>query len=152
MAEIAMLMVALGGLYVISNHDSQSNERSGFENMGQASNALPYIHPPQPPINYQIDNNRVGNTNPNKYNRPNQTTDKFFSPSIYKEIERNNPRDTVGGSTKTNYSLTGEPLNKDNFKHNNMVPFFGSRIKGSTVSADIAQSQLDHMQGAGVTT
>ena len=149
MAEIAMLMVALGGLYVISNHDSQSNERSGFENMGQASNALPYIHPPQPPINYPIDNNRVGNTNPNKYNRPNQTTDKFFSPSIYKEIERNNPRDTVGGSTKTNYSLTGEPLNKDNFKHNNMVPFFGSRIKGSTVSADIAQSQLDHMQGAG---
>ena len=123
MAEIAMLMVALGGLYVISNHDNDSREVAGFENMGEVSNALPNINPSQPPINYPIDNKRVSNTNPNKYNHPNQTTDKFFSPSIYKEIERNNPKDSVGGSTKTNYSLTGDPLNKDNFKHNNMVPF-----------------------------
>ena len=26
-------------------------------------------------------------------------------------------------------SLTGEPINPENFKHNNMVPFFGSKIK-----------------------
>jgi len=150
MAEIAMLVVALGGLYVISNHDNEPRELAGFENMGEAPNALPSINPPQPPINYPIDNKRVSDTNPNKYYHPNQTTDKFFTPSaVYKEIERNNPKESVGGSTKTNYSLTGEPLNKDNFKHNNMVPFFGSRIKGSSVSADIAQSQLDNMQGSG---
>jgi len=46
MAEIAMLMVALGGLYVISNHDNEPRELAGFENMGEASNALPSINPP----------------------------------------------------------------------------------------------------------
>ena len=30
-----------------------------------------------------------------------------------------------------------------------MIPFFGAKVKGATVSADIAQTQLDNMQGQG---
>jgi hypothetical protein len=135
MAEIAILMVALGGLYVISNHDKEE----GF------TTATDQTTPPV--INYPVikENKQDINT----YLNANQTTDKFFNPNVFETIERNNPRDSVGGSTQTNKSLTGEPINKQNFKHNNMVPFFGARVKGSTASADVTQSNLDTMQGAG---
>lgn len=40
-------------------------------------------------------------------------------------------------------------MNKDNFTHNNMVPFFGSKIRGATADNQVSQSILDNKQGAG---
>lgn len=145
MAELAIPLVALGGLYVISNHDKKDE---GFTNMGAPANALPNVVPPTPPINYPVTKG-VSDSNPRRYANPNQTTDKFFNQQVFERVEQNNPRDSVGGTTQTSMSLTGEPINKAEFKHNNMVPFFGARVKGATVGADIAQTQLDNMQGAG---
>ena len=145
MAELAIPLVALGGLYVISNHDKKDE---GFTNMGAPQNALPNVVPPTAPINYPVTKG-VKDSNPRRFPNANQTTDKYFNQEIFQQIEQNNPRDSVGGSTRTAMSLTGEPINKAEFKHNNMVPFFGARVKGSTVSADISQTQLDNMQGAG---
>ena len=145
MAELAIPLVALGGLYVISNHDKKDE---GFANMGAPTNSLPNVVPPTPPINYPVTKG-VSDSNPRRYPNANQTTDKFFNQQVFERVEQNNPRDSVGGTTQTSMSLTGEPINKADFKHNNMVPFFGARVKGATVGADIAQTQLDNMQGAG---
>jgi hypothetical protein len=47
------------------------------------------------------------------------------------------------------YSLTGEPINLTNFKHENMVPFYGGKIKGQLYGANKAESILDNMVGSG---
>jgi hypothetical protein len=148
MAELAIPLIALGGLYVISNHDKEdkNNSKEPFtQNVNSNSLSQTYSNPP---INYPV-TKKISNDNPMRYKNPNQTTDKFFNNSTVETIEQNNPRDSVGGSTRTTLSLTGDPINKNDFKHNNMVPFFGAKIKGATASADIAQTRMDNMQGAG---
>ena len=45
--ELAVPLLALGGLYVSSN---QENKKEGYENMGKPVNSLPNYE--QPPINY----------------------------------------------------------------------------------------------------
>ena len=151
MAELAIPLVALGGLYVISNHD-KDNEKSkeGFVSRGSNRNPgpLPGVDPPTPPINYPK-NTPLEKTNVRYYPDANQTTDKYFRQDVFQHIEQNNPRESNGGGTQQALSLTGKPINKGDFKHNNMVPFFGARVKGSSTSHDGAQSRLDNMQGAG---
>lgn len=46
-------------------------------------------------------------------------------------------------------SLSGEPIQTHDFKHNNMVPFYGSKGGGKAPSDDLAESRLDNMQGSG---
>lgn len=144
MAELAIPFITMLGLYVISKHN---NNEEQFTNIGdtkqQALKSYNPIH-----INYPI-NKPVLLENNDNYINANQTTDKYFKSSIIEKVEQNNPKDSVGGSIRSSTSLTGEPINKKNFKHNNMVPFFGARIKGSGPSADIAETQLDNMQGSG---
>ena len=60
---------------------------------------------------------------------------------MVKEVDERNPRDSVGGGVKPQMSLTGEPIDKSSFKHNNMVPFYSGKSNGATVSADICRSQ-----------
>lgn len=145
MAELAIPLIALGGLYVMSNHE-KNDKKEGFTSEDN-TNLIANTYTP-PPINYPM-NKKISTDDPMIYTNPNQTTDKFFKKNIYEKVEQNNPRDSVGGSTQTALSLTGAPINKKDFKHNNMVPFFGAKIKGASSSCDIAQSQLDNMQGAG---
>jgi len=142
MAELAIPLIALGGLYVMSNHNKEetTSKKEPFTSMDKPATHIP--------INYPV-GKKISADDPMRYNNPNQTTDKFFKNNTYEKVEQNNPRDSVGGSTQTSLSLTGKPINKKEFKHNNMVPFFGAKIKGATCSTDIAQSQLDNMQGAG---
>ena len=148
MAEIAVPLIALGSMYVISN---QEKKKEGYSNQGTSlnrnPNALPGVVPPTPPVNYPIDT-PVKNSNVQKYPSANQATDKYFGNGVYEKTAYPNPGNSLGGVQQT-FSLTGEAINKSNFKHNNMVPFFGGKIKGATVSADIAESVLDNMQGQG---
>ena len=41
------------------------------------------------------------------------------------------------------YSLTGEKVTKDHFKHNNMVPYFGGSIRGNTKEMNSYEQILD---------
>ena len=141
--ELAVPLLALGGLYVASN---QEEKKEGYENMGKPVNSLPNNAPL--PINYPK-TAPVNNTNPNIYHDPNIVTDRYFKPSIYQEY-RNGP-DQFGNVSKTNEfkSLTGNNISKSNFKHNNMAPFFGGKMRGSTQDANLSESVLDNMIGSG---
>ena len=46
-------------------------------------------------------------------------------------------------------SLTGDVIQPNDFKHNNMVPFFGSKGGGKAPSDELAESRLDNLQGSG---
>ena len=157
MAEIAIPLIALGSMYIVSKQkdkkiksDIEGSYAEGYTNMTKIKNQLPGINPPNPPINFPLTEPVKTSNNTSAYMNPNQTTDKFFNPANYSQQEtRNNGNYGVGGGTQTAYSMTGKPIDKDQFKHNNMMPFFGGKIRGATADTNITESVLDNMQGQG---
>lgn len=145
MAELAIPLIALGSMYIISKQTNDSKEK--FTMMGKSTNNLVNSMPSE--INYPI-SSEVGSNNVMKYNNANQTTDAFFNQNtVSQRIENMNPLDSVGGGVKQVVSLNGEPIIHSDFKHNNMVPFFGSKIKGASSSYETSEQILDSKQGQG---
>tara|TARA_B100001094_G_C18168338_1_gene793529 strand:- start:563 stop:2341 length:1779 start_codon:yes stop_codon:yes gene_type:complete len=143
MAQLAIPLIALGGFYIISNHNKNADEENE-ETIEKFTNKESNI-----PVNYPIVNNKSLTDNVNNYPNANQSTDKYFDYNITKKVLENNPEESVGSNKKVHMSLTGEPIDNNNFEHNNMAPFFGSKTNGASVSSDIAETRLDNMQGAG---
>jgi hypothetical protein len=150
MVELAIPLIALGSMYVMSNQN-KSNKKTfeGYTNMTNTKNELPYINPQQPAINYPITAS-VTNSNVNKYPNSTQTLDKYFNTKNYAKVEVNDATQYgVGGSVQQNYSLTGKPIEIERFKHNNMVPFFGAKVKGATANRDSTEGLMDNLMGVG---
>jgi hypothetical protein len=140
MAQLIPLL-ALGGLYVISNHNKDSDEeadKEGFTNTDDKQRTINYPNV-QP----------VTSNNVSRYSGANQVTDKYFDKGVSQRVLRTNPPESVGSGNSQQISLTGTPIDKLDFKHNNMVPFFGAKSNGASVSADISETRLDNMQGSG---
>ena len=162
---IAIPLIALGSLFVISNYnknDENDEIVEGFENVdGEAlypnDNTDKYHDIASSDNNlsasrFPVDRGVVNKNNVNVYTNPNQMTDKYFKQTgdkVYERVTATNPPGSSGSGVMRQMSLTGAPLDKSNFEHNNMVPFFGGRVKGATVSGDQAESALDNMQGGG---
>ena len=144
MAELAIPLLALGGLYVISNKDknNKNNKNENFVNMGKNNNTLPNTSIPNK--NYPVSNEPIDRTSENytrEYINPNQTTDKFFNSNVGLKNNEN---------LNNNFqSLSGNGISSTDFKHNNMVPFFGSKITGPQVHGTGSKTILDNYQGAG---
>ena len=142
MAGLAVPLIALGSMYVISKQkDSVSNKNEGYTNMQGTKNQLPGINPPKPIKNFPTTEQVTRENNIGAYTNPNQHTDKYSNPT-----QNGASRNDLPGP---NYSLTGKPIDKSNFKHNNMAPFFGGKIRGATVDSTVHESILDNMQGTG---
>ena len=143
MAEIAIPLLALGGLYIASNKNDKNKGigmREGFKSNSDMQYSYPTINQ-EPVINYPTTQD-VKNSNVRKYPNANQTTDKYFNEKSYENIG-------MSQGAQQNFSLSGQPIDKSNFKHNNMVPFFGAKIRGATVDAVVSEGILDNMQGQG---
>ena len=165
--ELAVPLIALGGMYVVSNQKNedcakkspQKLGRENFTNMGirtnlatkqseQFGNYLPNTN--IPPQNYPVPNiNQLTNT-VQKYPNPNVATDKYFNQNAYEQNERRGV--AVGQNPQQIYSLTGNYLDSEQFKHNNMMPFNGGKVKGRTYDMNISESVLDNMVGSGSQT
>ena len=158
--EIAIPLIALGGMYVVSNQSNENcskneikqSRREKFTNMGIRSNLgvrtdnyLPNTN--IPPQNFPVSNiNQLVDT-VQEYPNPNVATDKYFNQNLYeKQVRSHKP---VGQNPQEVYSLTGNYLNSDQFKHNNMSPFNGGKVKGRTYDMNISESVLDNMIGSG---
>jgi len=108
-------------------------------------NELPNTN--SPPQNFPVsDLNELTDT-VQHYQNPNTATDKYFDQNLYEKSE-------IGGKKVKNnihevYSLTGNYLDSKEFKHNNMVPFYGGKFKGHTYGVDMAETILDNMSGSG---
>ena len=158
--EIAIPLLALGGMYVVSNQSNEDStkkeirqsRRENFTNMGIRSNLgvrtdnyLPNTN--IPPQNFPVSNiNQLVDT-VQEYPNPNAATDKYFNQNLYEKRVRNHA--PVGNTPQDVYSLTGNYLNSDQFKHNNMVPFNGGKVKGRAYDVNIAETVLDNMIGSG---
>ncbi len=136
MAAIAIPIVVLGSLYILSEQEKkkenftqeaideqekQKKEQEGF-------------------TNYEIkklDNFEKSMTDSiNSYNNSNQHTDKFFVPP------------TINSENQISL-MNGRTVKVDSFKHNNMQPYFGAKIRGATGDLNNTESLLDMKQGYG---
>ena len=142
MAELAIPLIALGSMYIISNQEKKKvNIKENFTNMTEPKNYLPNTN--IIPENYPI-LEKVKEDNVQRYVNPNQVTDKYFDPATYEK--------SVNKQFKNEpefISLSGEPLKGKDFRHNNMTPFFGAKIRGATANANLSETMLDNMQGTG---
>jgi hypothetical protein len=158
--EIAIPLIALGGMYIVSNQTNENctkkeirkQKQENFTNMGIRSNLgvrtdnyLPNTN--IPPQNFPVSNiNQLVDT-VQQYPNPNTATDKYFNQNLYEQKVRNNV--PVTKTIQDVYSMTGNYLNSEQFKHNNMVPFNGGKVKGRTYDVNINESVLDNMIGSG---
>ena len=159
--ELAIPLIALGGMYVISNQSDNNKMKNGitndkqkedFTNMGIRSNLgvktdnyLPNVN--IPPQNYPITNNKELADTVQNYPNPNAATDKYFNQNAYEEQQRDNQ--PLGNNIQQIYSLTGDYLASNEFKHNNMVPFNGGKPQGQIYNNNNAETILDNYSGGG---
>tara|TARA_B100000989_G_C19520358_1_gene463856 strand:- start:107 stop:2008 length:1902 start_codon:yes stop_codon:yes gene_type:complete len=84
----------------------------------------------------------------NSYNNSNQHTDKFFMGNT----GQNKNMLSGEGETLINNKIklmNGESMDLNTFKHNNMQPYFGAKIRGATVDLNTTEAILDNKQGFG---
>ena len=156
--ELAIPLIALGGMYVISNKNNDTNKniynesytnkkakQENFNNMGKKPNYLPNTN--VAPQNYPIMNNPELIDTVQEYPNPNSATDKYFDQNKYEQRERAGK--PVGDIIQQVYSLTGDYMNSNQFKHNNMVPFNGGKPHGQVYNNNNAETILDNYAGTG---
>ena len=112
--ELAIPILAMGGLYASSSNNSNKNNKTKekFSNNSKLINDIPSNYP-------AVTNKELSRTSVNNYKNPNQRTDKYFENN-----SQDNNKNHTSYSSNSNYSLTGEPIDSSSFKHNNQVPFF----------------------------
>jgi len=152
--EVAIPLIALGSMFVISKQSKNNKNEpigvEGYTNMTSQRNFLPGVNPPLPSVNYPTLEPVTKSNNTSAYINPNQYSDKYYNPNNYAVNEKQTPSNYgVGGGLQTTYSLTGDAIEKDKFKHNNMMPYFGGKVRGATADTNITESVLDNMQGQG---
>jgi len=168
--EIAIPLVALSGLYFMSNQssrnekDNTTEEEEGFRNnVYQLPNEnipdrnYPEEYPVQIPENDRTSYLSVNN----KFEGNGVYTDKFFNPNVTSKNVSNGTLAGGGltgnetaysntyGSGSVYTSMTGDKVGGEYFNHNNMVPFFGSRLRTNKGDVNSSEGVLDNTVGAG---
>ena len=153
METLAIPLLALGGLYVVSNQSREPKAyKEGFHN---DPNYLPNIDvknrnfPEELPItNVETDLTSKLST-VNQYDTPSVYSDRYFNPNIPNSLSSAYTK-SVGPADY--YSLTGDKVNASYFEHNNMVPFFGSNLRTTRTDPNSTESIMDNYTGSGSQT
>ena len=140
--EVVVPLFALTGLYLIDKQKKEK-EQENFENR----DGLPNTNIPD--VNYlqedRVESSELDKTAEltvlNKFNNNSGVyTDKYFQPSQSKSADSNN-LDYV--------SLSGQRVSGNYFEHNNMTPYFGGNMRGSSKDANSYEGLLDAYTGSG---
>ena len=151
--EIAIPIIALGGLYVVSSQKRKNCTPSQSENFEQRiipeNNNIDLSITDQntmssPPLHNITELNIAG------YNGGN-AMDKFFNPASPEYAATHAEYAGTSQQQQSQYkSLAGTTVDTTHFKHNNMVPYFGSHVRERNVDATNQQeSLLDNYLGNG---
>ena len=132
--ELVIPFIALGGMYVVSNQKKKNRSIEPYTNIDNSD--------------MQEDEFQVANENHNDDHEEiigtsNNTTDKYFNQDngVFNSSESQKMAQA--------YSLTGNFIDLDKFKHNNMVPFNGKKVKGQLYNINANESLLDNKIGSG---
>ena len=136
MAEVAIPMAALGIMYIISNNNNNSNEDSieNYRNINELPDNLRTSKRSSQADLRDLKSNVVA------YRGTKNNTDDFFKP-------QENKTNNMKAHQQEFESLSGKRMIAGNLQHNNMVPFFGSKVTQN--SGDAYSSVLDLYTGSG---
>lgn len=119
-------IIGIGGLYTIASQNSAEDSVEGF-NL-------------QEDKNYPVEENDINSVN--KYDGETQAVDKYYNQEYFEQQSREYPHEN-------NIKLMSDQyVNPSEFKHNNMVPYFGSKVKG-TDTDKYTSTILDNLNGSG---
>lgn len=142
--EVVVPLFALSGLYLI-NKQSKRQTTENFQNTDELPNTnLPDVNYPNP-NNIQFPESEITAelSSLNKFNNgAGVYTDKYFDKNSYKTASTSNEGVNY-------YSLTGDKVNSQYFEHNNMTPYFGSKLNDQRRSDNTYESLLDSYTGTG---
>jgi len=133
MAALAIPIIVLGSIFILSEQE----KKSGVKNSAQQQ------------IEYSRDlflNN--ANTNSVK-------AEGFSNANLQNRDSNNNNSNAYNNSAYNNNAynnvnlLSGQQTTAQQFKHNNMQPYFGAKIRGPSVDINNTESIMDTKQGAG---
>jgi len=166
--EIAIPLFALGGMYVVSSQQNKkdksggkgSNGVEGFDSMYIPNTNIPNrnFDVNQNANIYQVQNADLDITTDlavnNAYKNEGAYTDKYFNPSHPGNLFSSTNQTTTGmncnDSTKVAYeSLTGQKVDCDYFRHNNMVPYFGGKLRTRVHESNATEALIDNYTGSG---
>ena len=147
MAEVAIPIAVLGAMYIISNKND--NKKENYENIRNIDRNTKPIVKNFPKKNHD---DLLNQTNVQTYSGYKNANEELYKPTGYKNALKQKTKGLHGGKKNTEdlrfESLTGNMVNQSNLEHNNMVPFFGSKV---TQSSDIKgyEGLLDIYTGSG---
>ena len=136
--ELAIPLVALGSLYIVSNQKKEPKPvNEGF---------LPNTNVPDVNYSEQVSETELSSklATMNRYDGPSVYTDKYFNPYSKGSLVKEN----VNADTNQYKSLTGDSVDSNYFEHNNMMPFFGGKIR-SKIDPNSNEAIMDNYLGNG---
>jgi hypothetical protein len=151
MEIFAPAIIGLGYLYIVSNQSktksSTTADAEGFQSIEKLPNTdIPnrnYPNESNPDVELDLTSSLSTN---NKFDagKNGVFTDKYFNQSMNQSVTGA----TLSQQNNNYMSLSGQPVDIDYYRHNNMQPFFGSKSHtgGKTNSTE---STLDNYQGSG---
>jgi len=151
MAEVAIPIAVLGAMYIISNKND--NKVENYSNINHSLPNKKQIVRNFPKKNFD---DLLNETNVQTYSGYKNSNEELYKSTGYKDISkkrRNFQAKGLHGNNKESEelrfeSLTGNVVKSSSLEHNNMVPFFGSKV---TQSSDIKgyEGLLDTYTGSG---
>lgn len=145
MEIFAPAIVGLGYLYIISkqSNDSKKSNKEGFTDESLPNTDIPNRNYPDETVtNVELDLTSSLSTN-NKFDsgKNGVYTDKYFNQYM-------NAEKTDSPETAKYVSLSGQTVDIDYYRHNNMQPYFGSKSHTGGKN-NSTESTLDNYQGSG---
>ena len=156
--ELAIPLIALGGLYVVSNQKKKEGF-AGVPRQKALSSAPSYkalagksnINLPNTDVenyNYPISEKVTYSNDTQYYPNPNQSTDKYFQQVNY---EDGAPQGVNSPVENLLTDMAGRDVNIKDYVSDNMIPFFGKQksIGGTFQDRGQNSQMLDQMVGTG---
>jgi hypothetical protein len=141
--ELAIPLIALGSLYIVSNQSKPGeSKKEGFESLPNTN--IPDKNYPDGTVNNIENDLSASLSTVNKYDGQSAYTDKYFNPNVRNSLVNKNAET----DTSQYYSLTGDKVDSKYFNHNNMVPFFGGKIR-TAIDPKSNEAIMDNYLGSG---
>ena len=148
MAALAIPIVLLGSIYILSEQEKKDTHKQNnitdkkISRVFFTENKLNegYTNYNDANIVDLIATNNSNNDPVNNFANPNQQTDNYFIA---------NSTNILRQPAKSINLMSGQQSSSDDFKHSNMKPFYGAKIRGSIADINLTESILDSKQGSG---
>lgn len=154
--EIAIPLLALGSMYIVSNQknkraggpiENMRQQNEGYENMGARQGRLPNTD--VIPNNYPVQKSSSVGQDINAFSNPNFAMDRYYNDDLAAKLTSGGDQFGDPYATGDFVSLSGSHVSNANFNHNNMVPFFGGKIRGFTADSNVYETMFDNKTGTG---